>query len=80
MTRRGLSETEAKAYRAVRAFHLLDPPQAPTLAQVAEVLGWKSTSAVHEYAKRIEAAGYVHRGQRRAGIHLGAAQTAGAPS
>ncbi len=71
MTRRGLSETEAKVYIAVRAFHRLDPPRAPTLQEVAGALGWKQPSSVKQYVDELEAAGYVHRRRGRAGIQLG---------
>ncbi len=71
MTKRALNATEAKVYTAVRAFHRLDPPRAPTLQEIASVLGWKSTSAAHEYVRRLEAAGYVRRRARHhAGIEL----------
>ncbi len=81
MTRRGLSETEAKVYIAIRAFHRLDPPRAPTLREVAEAIGWKQATSVAEYVRELEAAGYVHRRPGRAGIQLGPVPEAeGAPT
>lgn len=86
MTRRGLSETESKVYIAVRAFHRLDPPRAPTLREVAEAIGWKHEATVAQYVKELEAAGYVHRRKGRKGIQLGPAplgptpQPEGAPN
>lgn len=73
MTRRGLSETEARVLLAVRAFHRLDPPRAPTLQEVAGAIGWKQPSSVKQYVDELEHAGYVHRRKGRAGIQLGPA-------
>lgn len=70
MTRRGLSETEARIYLAVRAFHRLDPPRAPTLREVAHAIGWQHATSVAPYVRDLEAAGYVHRLKGRAGIQL----------
>lgn len=68
--RRGLSATEARVLMAVRAFHRLDPPRAPTLAEVAHAIGWRHATSVAPYVRKLAAAGYVHRVTGRAGIQL----------
>lgn len=71
MTPRALTQAEAKIYRAVRAFHRLDPPIAPTLAEIAGAIGWTQRTAVHPYIRQLEQAGYVHRIKGKAGVQLG---------
>lgn len=70
MPRRALTFTESRVLIVVRAFAELDPPRAPVLREIAEAMGWKSTSAAHQYVQQLEAAGYVRRERGRAGVHV----------
>ena len=61
MTRPALTATEARVLTIIRTFYAHQPPRAPVLREIAALMGWKSTSAAHEYVGRLVEAGYLAR-------------------